>query len=174
MPDGRLDIVGLEVVRGDWAAIAKKVQEKVLEIILKEQSPKKAADYVEQFVYELRQRKVPLRDLIVWKTLTKPVDEYEVKAAHVEAAKMLSAKGWKLSVGDKIGYVVVVGAGRLYERVKPYIFASYDDVDLDYYVSKQVVPAAARILESFGISEEYLLQSTAEEKGTKKLSDFFS
>ena len=174
LPDGRLDIVGLEVVRGDWAAIAKKVQEKVLEIILKEQSPKKAADYVEQFVYELKQRKVPLRDLTVWKTLTKPVDEYEVKAAHVEAARMLSAKGWKLSVGDKIGYVVVVGAGRLYERVKPYIFASYDDVDLDYYVSKQVVPAAARILESFGISEEYLLQSAAEEKGTKKLSDFFS
>jgi DNA polymerase I len=173
LPDGSLDIVGLEVVRGDWATIAKKVQERVLEIILKERSPKKAADYVRQFIYELRQRRVSLRELIVWKTLTKPVDEYEVRAAHVEAAKMLSEKGWKLAVGDKIGYVVTVGTGRLYERVKPYMFASYDDVDIEYYVSKQIVPAAARILESFGMTEDHLLQSGMEEKGTRKLSDFF-
>jgi DNA polymerase I len=173
LPDGQLDIVGLEVIRGDWAAIAKKVQGKVLETILKEQSPKKAAQFVQQFIYELRQRRVPYRDLIIWKTLTKPVEEYEVKASHVEAAKMLMEKGWKLAVGDKIGYVVVAGTGRLYERVKPYMFASYDEVDIEYYVSKQVVPAAARILESFGITEEQLLTSKVEEKETRRLTDFF-
>jgi DNA polymerase I len=175
LPDGRLDIVGLEVIRGDWAAIAKKVQEKVLEIILKEQSPKKAADFVRQYIYELRQRRVPYRDLIIWKTLTKPVEEYEVKASHVEAAKILMEKGWKLAVGDKVGYVAVVGAGRLYERVKPYMFASYDEIDIEYYVSKQIVPAAARVLENFGITEEQLLTFKAEEKEreTRKLTDFF-
>jgi DNA polymerase I len=173
LPDGRLDIVGMEVVRGDWAAIAKKVQEKVLEIILKEKSPRKAADFVQQFIYELRQKRVAYRDLIIWKTLTKPAEEYEVKASHVEAAKMLRAKGWELAIGDKIGFVVVTGTGRLYERVKPYMLASYDEVDLEYYVSKQVVPAASRILESFGISEEQLLQLKKGEKETRKLSDFF-
>ncbi|MBX5328321.1 MAG: DNA polymerase domain-containing protein [Candidatus Bathyarchaeota archaeon] len=173
LPDGRLDIVGLEVIRGDWAAIAKKVQEKVLEIILKEQSPKKAAAFVQQCIYGLRQKQVPFRDLIIWKTLTKPAEEYEIKASHVEAAKMLREKGWELAVSDKIGYVVVVGTGRLYERVKPYIFASYDEIDVDYYVSKQVVPAAARILESFGITEEQLLTPSVGEKETRKLTDFF-
>jgi len=173
LPDGQLDIVGLEVIRGDWAVVAKKVQGKVLETILKEQSPKKAAQFVQQFIYELRQRRVPYRDLIIWKTLTKPVEEYEVKASHVEAAKMLMAKGWKLAVGDKIGYVAVAGTGRLYERVKPYMFASYDEVDIEYYVSKQVVPAAARILESFGIAEEQLLTLKVEEKETRRLTDFF-
>jgi DNA polymerase I len=173
LPDGRLDIVGMEVVRGDWAAIAKNVQEKVLEIILKEQSPKKAADFVRQFISELRQKHVAYRDLIIWKTLTKPAEDYEVKASHVEAAKMLRAKGWELAVGDKIGFVVVMGTGRLYERVKPYMLASYDEVDLEYYVSKQVLPAATRILESFGISEEQLLPSKKGEKETRKLSDFF-
>jgi len=173
LPDGQLDIVGLEVIRGDWAVVARKVQGKVLETILKEQSPKKAAQFVQQFIYELRQRRVPYRDLIIWKTLTKPVEEYEVKASHVEAAKMLMEKGWKLAVGDKIGYVAVAGTGRLYERVKPYMFASYDEVDIEYYVSKQVVPAAARILESFGITEEQLLTSKAEEKETRRLTDFF-
>ena len=173
LPDGRLDIVGMEVVRGDWATIAKTVQERVLKIILEEQSPKKATDFVQQFIYELRQKRVPYRDLIIWKTLTKPAEEYEVRASHVEAAKMLRKKGWELQVGDKIGFVVVVGTGRLYERVKPYMLASYDEVDIEYYVSKQVVPAAARILESFGITEEQLLQSRKEEKESRKLSDFF-
>jgi len=173
LPDGQLDIVGLEVIRGDWAVVAKKVQGKVLEIILREQSPKKAAQFVQQFIYELRQRRVPYRDLIIWKTLTKPVEEYEVKASHVEAAKMLMKKGWKLAVGDKIGYVAVLGTGRFYERVKPYAFASFDEVDIEYYVSKQVVPAAVRILESFGITEEQLLTSKVEEKETRRLTDFF-
>jgi DNA polymerase I len=173
LPDGKLDIVGLEVIRGDWAAIAKKVQGKVLETILKEQSPKKATQFVQQFIYELRQRRVPYRDLIIWKTLTKPVEDYEVKASHVEAAKMLMEKGWKLAIGDKIGYVAVLGTGRLYERVKPYAFASYDEVDIEYYVSKQVVPAAARILESFGITEDQLLTSKIKEKETRRLTDFF-
>jgi DNA polymerase elongation subunit (family B) len=46
-------------------------------------------------------------------------------------------------------------------------------VDVEYYVSKQVVPAAARILESFGITEEQLLKTNAVEKENKKITDFF-
>lgn len=171
--DGRLDIVGLEVIRGDWATIARKVQEKVLKIILKEKSPKKAAEYVQQSIYELRHRQFPYRDLIIWKTLTKPVEEYAVKASHVEAARMLMERGWKLTAGDKVGFVVVRGSGRLYERVKPYVYASYDEIDIDYYISSQIVPAAARVLESFGITEEQLMRFKNREKETRKLSDFF-
>ena len=173
LEDGRLDIVGMEVVRGDWATIAKTVQEKVLDIILKEQSPKKAAEYVQQFIRDLRQKRVPYRDLIIWKTLTKPAEDYAVSASHVEAAKMLRAKGWEISIGDKIGYVVVTGSGRLYERVKPYMLASYSEIDLEYYVNKQVIPAAARILESFGIHEEKLLAAKPGPRETKTLADYF-
>ena len=147
--DGSLDIVGLEVIRGDWAEVAKQVQEHVLEIILKEPSPKKAVDYVRSVVADLKNRKVPLHDLIIWKTLTKAPEEYAVKAPHVEAAKMLKEKGWRLTGGDKVGYVILNGKGRLYNRVKPYVFAKYDEVDVDYYITNQVLPAAARILSFF-------------------------
>jgi DNA polymerase I len=172
LPDESLDIVGLEVIRGDWAEVAKKVQEHVLEIILKKQSPTMAADFVRSVIEELRQRKVPLRDLIIWKTLTKPVEEYKIKASHVEAAKALRDKGWKMTVGDKVGYVILAGEGRLYDRVKPYVFAVYDEIDVDYYVAKQVVPAAVRVLEFFGVTEEELLKSVKKEKETKSLMDF--
>jgi DNA polymerase I len=86
---------------------------------------------------------------------------------------MLKAKGWETSVGDKIGYVIVTGTGRLYERVKPYVLATYDNVDLEYYVNKQIIPAAVRILESFGITEEQLLAAKPNPKETKTLTDFF-
>jgi DNA polymerase I len=170
LPDGSLDIVGLEVIRGDWAEVAKKVQERVLEIILKEQSAEKAADFVRRVIAELRQRKVPFRDLIIWKTLTKPVDEYKIKAAHVEAAKALRSKGWTMTVGDKVGYVILAGKGRLYDKAKPYVFAVYDEVDVEYYVSKQVVPAAARVLEFFGVNEDDLLRPV--KKGKESLMGF--
>jgi DNA polymerase I len=52
------------------------------------------------------------------------------------------------------------------------MFASYDEVNIEYYISKQVVPAATRILESFGITAEELLKSKGEEK-ERSLTDFF-
>jgi DNA polymerase I len=168
LSDGRLDIVGLEVVRGDWATVAKNVQEKVLEIILKEKLPDKAAKFVRQDISNLREKRVPYKDLVIWKTLTKPVEEYEVKAPHVEAAKKLMKEGWDLALGDKIGYVITTGVGRLYEKAKPYVLSSYKEVDVEYYVTNQIVPAASRILTLFGISEDTLIPS----KGAKSLLEF--
>jgi DNA polymerase I len=157
LPNGQLDIVGLEVVRGDWANCAKHVQEKVLELILKEQAPKKAAEFVKTYVSDLRNKKIPYKDFVIWKTLTKKAEEYEVKAPHVEAAKRLLKEGYELSMGDKIGYVITLGAGKLYERAKPYALASYDEVDTEYYVTNQVLPAASRVLAMFNIKEDALL-----------------
>jgi len=166
--DGRLDIVGLEVVRGDWAAVAKNVQEKVLEIILKEKAPEKATKFVRQYISDLRGGKVPYKDLVIWKTLTKPVEEYEVKTPHVEAAKKLRKEGWDLALGDKVGYVITAGVGRLYEKAKPYVLSSYRDIDVEYYVTNQIIPAASRILTLFGIGEDALVPS----KGAKSLLEF--
>jgi DNA polymerase I len=152
--------------------VAKKLQEHVLEIVLKEQSPKKAIDYVHATIHALKQRKVPLRDLIIWKTLTKPPEGYAVKAPHVEAAKMLREKGWRLTGGDKVGYVILAGKGRLYSRVKPYVFAKLDEVDVEYYITNQVLPAAARILAFFDVTEAELLQETRETAEIRSLMDY--
>jgi DNA polymerase I len=70
---------------------------------------------------------------------------------------ILMKEGWDLDRGDKIGYVIVVGPGSLYEKARPYILASYDEIDLDYYIKNQVLPAAARILGMFDVTEGELL-----------------
>lgn len=170
--DGTLDIVGLEVIRGDWAQVAKRVQEKVLDIILREQSPKKAVEYVRQTIADLKHKKVSFSDFIIWKTLTKPPEGYAIKAPHVEAAKMLKEKGWRLTSGDKVGYVVLSGRGRLYSRVKPYVFAKIDEIDTEYYITNQVLPAAARILSLFNITEAELLRETKETQEIRSLMDY--
>jgi DNA polymerase I len=170
--DGSLDIVGLEVIRGDWTKVAKDVQEHILEIILKEQSPKKAADYVRSVIADLKHRKVPLHELIIWKTLTKSPDDYTNKAPHVEAAKMLKEKGWRLTSGDKVGYVILEGKGRLYSRVKPHVFAKIEEIDMDYYITNQVLPPASRILSFFGVTEAELLKEMKETEEIRSLMDY--
>jgi DNA polymerase I len=171
LPNGELDIVGLEVVRGDWAAVAKNLQEKVLEILLKEKSPQKAADYVRQYIADMKEQKIPYKNFIIWKTLTKSPEEYEVKAPHVEAARLLKKEGLDLTLGDKIGYVIVKGEGKLHEKAKPNVLVSSEDLDIEYYITNQVVPAAARVLAMFNITEKELLSL---KQPKKSLTDFLA
>ncbi|HML01832.1 MAG TPA: DNA polymerase domain-containing protein [Candidatus Bathyarchaeia archaeon] len=168
LPTGELDIVGLEVVRGDWAPVAKNVQEKVLEILLKEKSPEKASEYVRAYLTDMKEHKIPYKDFIIWKTLTKSPEEYEVRAPHVEAARLLKKEGLDLTLGDKIGYVIVKGEGKLYTKSKPYVLVAGEDLDIEYYITNQVVPAAARILSLFNVKEEELFSKPSR----TSLSDF--
>ncbi len=173
LSDGRIDIVGFEAVRGDWAEIAKEVQEKITEILLKERSTEKAIEYVRKVIADLKQGKVPLNKLIIWKTLSKRLEEYSVDAPHVVAAKKLMRLGLKLSTGDKVGYIIVKGSGKISSRAEPYILVKDPKVvDTEYYIDHQIIPAAMRILGYFGVSETQL-KMAARTAGQKSLFDFF-
>ncbi len=156
LEDGKIDVVGFEAVRGDWSEIAKEVQESVARIVLETGDVRKAIDYVRSVVAELRQLAVPLEKLVIWKTLAKSLDEYEVSAPHVAAAKKMMSAGFRVEKGDKIGYVIVKGQGPVSSRVLPYFMVKPGAVDVDYYVRHQVIPAAMRILEYFGVTEKQL------------------
>ncbi|MGB9708960.1 DNA-directed DNA polymerase [Infirmifilum uzonense] len=167
LQDGRIDVVGLEAVRGDWAEISKEIQEKVIEIVLKEGDPWKAVDYVRKVIADLEANKIPAQKLIIWKTLSKSLDEYEVDAPHVRAAKIMASQGWRVGKGSKIGYIVVKGGEKVSEKALPFfMLKSLSDVDTEYYTKRQIIPAALRILEYFGIKEEHFY------KGKKQSSLF--
>lgn len=167
--DGLVDIVGFEAVRGDWAEIAKEVQELVAYSILAEGSVSKAVELVNKVVKELKDGRIPLDKLIIWKSITKPLSEYEVSAPHVSAARRLLEMGGRVEVGDKVGYVIVRGGGSVSSRAYPYIAVRVEDVDSDYYIDHQIIPAALRILEYFGVGEKQLKTSG---RGVKTLFDF--
>ncbi|MEB3798830.1 MAG: DNA polymerase II [Desulfurococcales archaeon] len=167
--DGIIDVTGLEAVRGDWCELAKEVQLEVLRIVLIKGSTREAVDYVRRVINDLRSGRIPLEKLVIWKTLTRRPSEYKVDGAHVKAALILEKMGYKVAPGMKIGYVIVKGHGKLSDRAKPFILASPDEVDIDYYVEKQIIPAALRVLQVLGVSENELKMRS---RGQRSLFDF--
>jgi DNA polymerase I len=158
LDDGELDVVGMEAIRGDWSNLARNVQNEVLKLVLQDGNPARARSYLMSLIKDLGSAKVLKSSLVIWKTLTKRPDEYEVNAPHVEVARKLAKEGWPVSVGDKVGFIVTKKPGKLYQKAEPHFKVSLDQVDYEYYVHNQIVPAAARVLEVFGIHEEDLLE----------------
>ncbi|ACB40247.1 DNA-directed DNA polymerase [Pyrobaculum neutrophilum] len=172
--DGRIDIVGFEVVRGDWSELAKEVQLKVVEIILNSrdvaEARRRVTQYVREIIERLREYKFNVDDLIIWKTLDKELGEYKAYPPHVHAALILKRHGYKVGKGNMVGYVVVKGGGKISEKALPYILL--DDVkkiDVEYYIERQIIPAALRIAEVIGVKEADLKTGKSE----RSLLDFF-
>ena len=129
----------------------------MLEFVLQDANPSRATAYVRELTKDLKSAELPLSAYVIWKTLTRPVDDYEVNAPHVEAAKKMSAEGWPVTTGDKVGFVITKGPGKLFQRAEPYYRVTLERVDYDYYLQNQILPAAARILSVLGVSETQLL-----------------
>src|SRR3989475_10746740 len=169
--DGQIDVVGLEAVRGDWSNLAREVQNTVLRMVLEDANPSRATAYVQDLTSNLKSKKLPLSSFIIWKTLTKPVGAYEVNAPHVEVAKKMAQNGWPVTAGDKVGFVITKKPGKLFQKAEPHYKETIEDVDYDYYVRNQIVPAAARILGILGVSEDKLLAPASQASlsvGTKR------
>ncbi len=156
LEDGRIDIVGFEAVRGDWCELAKETQAKVAEIVLTTGHVNEAINYVRKLISELKNYRVPIEKLVIWKTLTKRVEDYETEAPHVMAAKRMKEAGYKVVPGEKIGYIIVKGRGKISNRAWPYFMVKPEQIDIDYYIDHQVVPAALRILGYFGVTDKQL------------------
>jgi DNA polymerase I len=170
--DGQIDVVGLEAVRGDWSNLARDVQNAVLKMVLEDANPSRATAYVQDLTRNLKSKRLPLSSFIVWKTLTKPVEAYEVNAPHVEVAKKMAKDGWPVTGGDKVSFVITKRPGKLFQKAEPHYKVTVEDVDYDYYVRNQIMPAAARILEILGVSESQLVAVPAAQAslsaGTKR------
>jgi DNA polymerase I/DNA polymerase-2 len=145
--NGNLLIRGLETVRRDWCNLAKEVQRKVLEFALKEKNIDGAKEYVKKVINDLRKRKVELKDLIIYEELTKPIEQYKLKQRGIEVGE-----------GQVIMFVIQEGPGSISEKAEPFEFANLEKIDLDYYIGHQILPAAMRILQVLGVSENELIK----------------
>jgi len=77
--------------------------------------------------------------------------------------------GYKASPGNKISYDIIKGPGSISKKARPYFTVSISDIDDNYYIDKQIIPAALRILSYFGITEKELKTGTRQ----PSLFDFF-
>jgi DNA polymerase I len=161
---------GLEIVRRDWADIAKKTQQEVLEIILREGDPQKAAQVVEEVTHALKERTVNLEDLVIYTRLTMPLSQYKQIGPHVQIAKNMKQRGEDVGVGSTIAYIVKEGKGLIRDRVVPYEEGESQDIlyDADYYIENQVIPAVMRIMSAFGLRKEDLVYQKTEQMSLEK------
>ena len=157
--DGEITVKGLELVRRDWAPVAKNTQHAVLEAILKEASPKKAKKIVKNVINELNNGEVKLEDLVIHTKLTKKPGNYKQTAPHVKAAEKLIMDGQKVTSGSIIRYIITKGNEPISRRAEPIELIGDKPYDPEYYIEHQVLPATLRILESIGYSEEQIMNN---------------
>jgi len=154
--DQKLTIKGLETRRRDWSNIAKTTQQKVLELVLWENNPRKAADYVREVIEKIKEGKILKKELAVYSQLTKNPSEYQSKAPHVEAVKKAMQEGKSFSSGDVFQYIITKKGEMISDKARLTEFVAEGDYDPDYYINNQVFPAVSRILGALGYSEDEL------------------
>lgn len=163
--DGKVDVTGFEMVRGDWSKIAKEVQRKVFDIVLIDQDVKKAEQYVKRVIRDLQEGKVPLEKVVIRKQLRKDISDYESVGPHVEVAKAMKERGEVVSVGSIISYVIDKGEGKLRDKARlPGESTGYDPV---YYIENQILPAVEKIFEVLGVDVKEFVP-----REQKKLGEF--
>ncbi|MDP3918302.1 MAG: DNA polymerase II, partial [Nanoarchaeota archaeon] len=121
--DGKLDITGMEAVRGDWTDLAKHFQK---ELLMKVFNDQEIGPFVSKFIEDLKKGKYD-KMLVYKKAIRKPLEEYvKITPAHIKAARQL--KDFKeLS----IEYVYTK------EGIKPLVLAK-GDYDYKHYIDKQL------------------------------------
>ncbi len=151
---------GIETVRRDWCDATTKTLFEVLNILLKEQDPKKAFNYVKGFLIKLERNEVPIEDLLVTKSISKSIGAYKGIQPHVELVKKLRKRnGEAPGVGDRVSFVIVKGMQLLSERAEDpeYVKRNKLPIDSKYYVENQILPPLERVFEVIGISKIELM-----------------
>ncbi|MDI6798443.1 MAG: DNA polymerase domain-containing protein [Candidatus Aenigmarchaeota archaeon] len=159
--NGEIIMKGIETVRRDWAELVSKTLYDVLEIILKEQDPKKALKYVKDVLFKLNKGETPLEDLVITKSISKPLKEYKGIQPHVELVKKLKKRSpaGAPSIGDRIGYVIVKGMQLMSNRAEDPEYVKQHNLKIDsrYYIESQILPPLERVFEALGISKADLI-----------------
>jgi len=167
--DNSIKIKGFATVRSDWSMIARETQKKILEIILKKNKPEKALEYVRNVIHSLRNKKIPLDQVIVHTQLQKELDEYEQIGPHVAVARKMKSLGVPIGPGSTITFIIKQGQGMIRDRAELPELCKQKDYDANYYINNQIVPAVEKIFEVLGYKKEDILAH----KDQKKLDKFF-
>jgi len=166
--NGRVKIRGFETVRRDWCNLARKMQNKVLNSVLKEGNDKKALDYVKDVVKKVKSREVDKSELIIKTQLKKPLSEYKAISPHVVAARKMQKEKIPISQGNLVEYYIAETKERkklVREKVK--LPEEKGEYDIEYYLKNQILPAVENIFQVFEIDINDLINSKNQDKLNK-------
>ncbi|MGH8221367.1 MAG: DNA polymerase II, partial [Woeseiaceae bacterium] len=149
---GKVEFVGMEVVRRDWTALAKQVQRELYRRLFMDRP-------VDAYLAEVvqRVRNGELDDALIYrKNLRKAIGDYTASTPpHVAAARKSTRPQGRL-----ISYVMTTAGPELQEEQQ-------HPLDREHYVLKQIKPVAEPVLDTLGLDFERVI-------GDNRQADFFS
>lgn len=152
---------GIETVRRDWCDLTSKTLYNILEILLKEQDTKKAFRYVKDIITKLERNEIPIEELVITKSISKPLRQYKGIQPHIELVKKLRKRNPANvpGVGDRVGFVIIKGLRLLSDRAEDpeYVKQKGLKIDSKYYIENQILPPLERVFEAIGIEKSELI-----------------
>ena len=162
--EGNVKIRGFETVRRDWCQLARKLQDKIIRLILTEGNEEKAFEYLKEIIKKVKTREIPKEDLMIRTQLKKALSDYKAISPHVVAAQKMKERHIPLEEGYLIEYYLAETKSKsklVRDKVKlPDEEGLYD---IEYYLTKQVIPAVENIFHLFNIEVSELITEKKQE-----------
>ena len=152
---------GIETVRRDWCDLTSESLFSVLEIVLKEQSPKKAVEYIKGILGKLEKNEIPIEKLVITKSVSKAIRDYKGVQPHIEVVKKIRKRNptEAPSIGDRVGFIIIHGPQLMSERAEDPLYVQQHGlrVDSKYYAESQLLPPLERVFDAMGITKTEVL-----------------
>jgi len=167
---GKIKIRGFETVRRDWCNLARQTQNHILQLVLKTGNEKLALTYIKKIIKQIKNREIPLNQLLIRTQLKKPISEYKSISPHVTIAKKMQEQELPIDIGMIIEYYIAEPKDkkRALVRERARLPSEKGKYDIDYYLNNQILPAVENIFEVFNINVKELVEG----KNQKKLFEF--
>ncbi len=138
----KLEITGLEAIRGDWTEAAKEFQIHLLEKIFHKENP---IPFIKSYIKKIRDGEMD-KKLVYRKSIRKGLKEYtKTTPPHVKAARQLENLESNI-----IEYYVTENGPEPIQKIK-------HKIDYEHYIKKQITPIADSILTFFNTSVEKII-----------------
>ena len=107
--NGEIKARGIALRRHDTPKFVANIQMGILKILAKADDPREkkyeAQEYMRNKVSLLKECRIPIEDLVISQTLSRPVDSYRILSPTARAARQLQAHGKNVQPGMQIRYV---------------------------------------------------------------------
>lgn len=107
--ESKPEVRGMEYKRGDSTLLARQLQGECINLLMRDccDDPHRYEPIVERYMRKVLDHALKLEEVVLSKSLSKDLKEYQVPPVHVRVAQVMKERGQDVSVGQKIPYVVV-------------------------------------------------------------------
>lgn len=167
--EGEFITAGIELEQDSACEFVRKSQMDMIKAIDCNMSPEDVFEVLEKRINYIESMNVPVEDLSITKTVSKPLEKYEVENRNVAAIRRLKKHGIDVKPGQKVSFIVRDDNAISEGRVRLDFEVEQGEYDPDFYV-KQLVSAAESVLSPKGIDRKEISDRVLKSSGQKSLN----